>query len=66
MAAPGQFGERSRLANARHPVIRTRVIASKLTPDDGMVISATQLGLGLLGLRKALRDGTVYDLGFMR
>lgn len=36
VAAPGQFGERSRLANARHPVIRTRVIASKLTPDDGM------------------------------
>jgi hypothetical protein len=30
------------------------------------VISATQLGSGLLGLRKALRDGTVYDLGFMR
>jgi hypothetical protein len=30
------------------------------------VISATQLGSGLLGLRKALRDGTVYDLGSMR
>ena len=30
------------------------------------VISAVQLGLGLLGLRKALRDGTVYDFGFLR
>ena len=30
------------------------------------VISAVQLGLGLLGVRKALRDGTVYDLGFLR
>jgi hypothetical protein len=30
------------------------------------VISAVQLGLGLLGLRKALRNGTEYDLGFMR
>jgi hypothetical protein len=30
------------------------------------VISAAQLGLGLLGVRKALRDGTAYDLGFLR
>jgi hypothetical protein len=30
------------------------------------VISAAQLGFGLLGVRKALRDGTAYDLGFMR
>ena len=30
------------------------------------VISAAQLGLGLLGVRKALRDGTEYDLGFLR
>jgi hypothetical protein len=30
------------------------------------LISAVQLGLGLLGLRKALHDGTEYDLGFMR
>ena len=30
------------------------------------VISAVQLGLGLRGVRKALRDGTEYDLGFMR
>lgn len=30
------------------------------------VISAVQLGLGILGLRKALHDGTEYDLGFMR
>jgi hypothetical protein len=30
------------------------------------VISAVQLGLGLLGVRKALRDGTAYDLGFLR
>ena len=30
------------------------------------VISAGQLGLGLLGLRKALREGTEYDLGFLR
>ena len=30
------------------------------------VISAVQLGLGLLGVRKALRDGTEYDLGFLR
>jgi hypothetical protein len=30
------------------------------------VISAVQLGLGLLGLRKALRDGTEFDLGFLR
>jgi hypothetical protein len=30
------------------------------------VISAAQLGMGLVGLRKALREGTEYDLGFMR
>jgi hypothetical protein len=30
------------------------------------VISAAQLGMGLVGLRKALRDGTEYDLGFTR
>ena len=30
------------------------------------VISAAQLVLSLVGLRKALRDGTEYDLGFMR
>ena len=30
------------------------------------VISAVQLGLGLLGVRKALREGTEYDLGFLR
>jgi hypothetical protein len=30
------------------------------------VISAVQLGMGFLGLRKALHDGTEYDLGFMR
>jgi hypothetical protein len=30
------------------------------------LISAVQLGLGLLGLRKALHNGTEYDLGFMR
>ena len=29
-------------------------------------VSAVQLGLGLVGLRQALRDGTEYDLGFMR
>jgi hypothetical protein len=29
-------------------------------------VSAVQLGLGLVGLRQALRDGTAYDLGFMR
>ena len=30
------------------------------------VISAVQLGVGLVGLRKALRDGTEFDLGFTR
>jgi hypothetical protein len=30
------------------------------------VISAVQLGMGVVGLRKALRDGTEYDLGFLR
>ena len=30
------------------------------------VISAVQLGMGLVGLRKALRDRTEYDLGFTR
>jgi hypothetical protein len=30
------------------------------------VISAAQLGMGLVGLRKALRDGTEYDLDFTR
>ena len=30
------------------------------------VISAAQLGMGLVGLRKALRDRTKYDLGFTR
>ena len=30
------------------------------------VISAVQLAMGLVGLRKALRDGTEYDLGFTR
>ena len=30
------------------------------------VTSAAQLGMGLVGLRKALRDGTEYDLGFAR
>ena len=30
------------------------------------VISAAQLGMGLVGLRKALRDRTEYDLGFTR
>jgi hypothetical protein len=30
------------------------------------VISAAQLGFGLLGVRKALLDGTAYDVGFMR
>ena len=30
------------------------------------MISAAQLGMGLVGLRKALRDGTEYDLGFLR
>ena len=30
------------------------------------VTSAVQLGMGLVGLRKALRDGTAYDLGFTR
>jgi hypothetical protein len=30
------------------------------------VISAVQLGMGLVGLRKALRDGTEFDLGFTR
>ena len=30
------------------------------------MISAVQLGMGLVGLRKALRDGTEYDLGFTR
>jgi hypothetical protein len=30
------------------------------------VISAVQLGLGLRGVRKALREGTEYDLGFLR
>ena len=29
-------------------------------------VSAVQLGLGLMGLRQALRDGTAYDLGFLR
>ena len=29
-------------------------------------VSAVQLGLGLVGLRQALRDGTEYDLGFTR
>jgi hypothetical protein len=28
------------------------------------LISAVQLGLGMLGVRKALREGTEYDLGF--
>jgi hypothetical protein len=30
------------------------------------VISAAQLGFGLLGVRKALRDRTAYDVGFTR
>ena len=30
------------------------------------VISTVQLGMGLVGLRKALRDGTEFDLGFTR
>jgi hypothetical protein len=30
------------------------------------VTSAAQLGMGLVGLRKALHDGTEYDLGFLR
>jgi hypothetical protein len=30
------------------------------------VISAVQLGMGLAGLRKALHDGTEFDLGFTR
>ena len=30
------------------------------------VISTMQLGIGLVGLRKALRDGTEFDLGFTR
>ena len=30
------------------------------------VISTLQLGIGLVGLRKALRDRTEYDLGFTR
>jgi hypothetical protein len=30
------------------------------------LISAAQLGMGLVGLRKAVRDGTAYDLGFRR
>ena len=30
------------------------------------VISAAQLGMGLVGVRKALRDGTEFDLGFTR
>ena len=30
------------------------------------VTSAVQLSMGLVGLRKALRDGTAYDLGFTR
>ena len=30
------------------------------------VISAAQLGMGLVGLRKALHEGTEYDLGFLR
>jgi hypothetical protein len=32
----------------------------------GRAVSAVQLGLGPLGLRKAPRHGTEYDLGFMR
>jgi len=30
------------------------------------LIPAVQLGMGLVGLRKAVRDGTAYDLGFTR
>ena len=30
------------------------------------MISTMQLGMGLVGLRKALRDRTEYDLGFTR
>ncbi|MFI7481548.1 hypothetical protein ACH9EU_03940 [Kocuria sp. M1R5S2] len=30
------------------------------------LVSAVQLGLGLAGLRKALRERTAYDVGFLR
>lgn len=34
--------------------------------DRLAAVSAAQLGLGVTGLRKALRDRTPYDLGFRR